>query len=639
MFDSKNDGDRRQSSIKSAMRKSISVPTITDSTTSTTYTSTISLPTSVSDNTLAHTASEKTSVPTSLPQGYVFENDKKPVRYRNSSGGASDTPGKGRNARPSRSSDGKTLQYGGNETADVHDEDMDGFDTNGRPPSTNGTNPDDDTEDEGGDSGSDMSMDETVAYGGILRRESNVTVIEADITADMSEDMSIVTTSSTDEEKTMDFTVAIGGVLPRSPPKHAARNRHSIGYSLPESPNSVENRIRPGQTLEGDPSEEEDGMEETMALGGIMGDDTMSTISDQSADGREKTMTFSFGDISAAAQQAAERVMAEEHQEAEDDEDEGEEGGMSMTMAHGGIVSHQSPGSGLSQSLTRPVDNAPSFARPTVSSSQRSREPTPKKRNVFAPSPSPNKQTSTPKTGMEVAGEVAKRLSFGSVTSSAGKKRPSTAMDDVTDNSSAKKSRLSVSTTNVLAQQPAVQKVNIFAQGLSKSTSAQPAQTTMAVNLSASVPATRIPSPIKQVKRVSIAPSPAKPRQPLAVAPSAPRVSLAQPPKSPRRSIGVARSTTPQRLPPKSPGKSPALRRMLGENVEREEIEAAEQLHDQMGEVPTISLSRFLELVGVEFMENLPKVQRKSLANGLGHTYPMSSGESFHARILSRENS
>jgi hypothetical protein len=95
--------------------------------------------------------------------------------------------------------------------------------------------------------------------------------------------------------------------------------------------------------------------------------------------------------------------------------------------------------------------------------------------------------------------------------------------------------------------------------------------------------------------------------------------------------MGVARSTTPQRLPPKSPGKSPALRRMLGENVEREEIEAAELLHDQMGEAPTISLSRFLELVGVEFMENLPKVQRKSLANGLGHTYPISSGKSDSA--------
>lgn len=620
MFDNKNDGK-----LKSAMRKSISAPTITSSSSTSNRMVAVTLP--------EPQQSRRESAPTEAPTPGVARN----ANFSTGTTRSSTEKFKAvddKHDSANNSGDGQTLMFKGDELDDDDQQDLAEVPFAGPGNFSQSTIHNDDMDHEAeDDEGSDMDMDETTVYGGILRRESIVTVVEADITADMSEDMSIVTASSTDEEKTMDFTVAVGGLLPRSPPKHAARNRSSIGYSLPESPDSIRNRIRPGETLEGDPSEEEDVMEETQAFGGIMGDDTMSTISEQSVDGHEKTMTFSFGDISAAAHEAAERALAEEQQQQDDDQDEDEddEGGMSMTMAHGGILSHQSPASGLSQSLTRPSANAPSFARPTLSSSQRSREPTPKKRNVFAPSPSPNKQSSTPRNGMEVAGEVAKRLSFGSVTSSASKKRPSSAMDDLADDNTAKRSKLS-SSTNVFAPQPAAPsapvapRVNIFAQGLSKSTSAPTAAAPPAINLSASVPATRILSPVKQVKRVSIVPSPAKPRQSLAVA--APRVSLVQPPKSPRRSVNVARTTTPQRLPPKSPGKSPALRRMLGENVHQRDIEAAERMHDGM-EAPTISLSRFLELVGVEFMENLPKVQRKSLANGLGHQYPMSSGKSL----------
>jgi len=604
MFDSKSEDDRRPPVLKSAMRKSISAPVVTSSVS---LKSRSSLPSSISDK----------SISVSRKVVEIEQVSSKPVAKDH------ETPERARAA--------VMISAGEHVASKTQPADggVQGIPSYSPHQSMTLSNPNDDTDEEEQDDGSDMDMDmdETVAYGGILRRESNVTVIEADITADMSEDMSIVTASSVDEEKTMDFTIAIGGLLPRSPPKHAARNRSSIGYSLPESPNSVVNRIRPGQTLEGDPSEEEDGMEETQAFGGIMGDDTVSSISEQSIDGREKTMTFSFGDISAVARQAAEQALAEEQQiqqqqQNDEDADDDEEGGMSMTMALGGIVSNQSPGSGLTQS----AEDAPSFARPTLSSSQRSREPTPKKRNVFAPSPSPNKQSSTPRTGMAVAGEVAKRLSFGSVTSSAGKKRPLAAMEDLNENSSAKKAKLS-SSTNVFAPAPSVTKANIFEQGLSKSTSApSTAASSTSVNLSASVPAKRIPSPVKLAKRLSVASSPGRSRASLAA--PVPWMSIAQPPKSPRRSMNAARSTTPQRLPPKSPGKSPALRRMLGENVHREEIEAAEQLHDGM-DAPTISLARFLELVGVEFMENLPKVQRKSLANGLGHSYPMSSGMSL----------
>lgn len=212
-------------------------------------------------------------------------------------------------------------------------------------------------EDGGSEDGEgEMDMEVTQVVGGIMD------------TSIVSEGDSLV---SAGEDQTVDFTIAVGGLMPHSPPVEGAPNtRVSMGYAAPSSPS----RYHPGQ--------EEVPMEETVAIGGIIGDDTMSTTSsgDQSL-ARERTMTFSYP-----------------------------EDGMEMTVAMGGVMSPFRP-------ITRPT--TPFFARPTVSSATKTSASKPK-RNIFGPSPSPVK---TPKKGMEVAGEVAKRLSFGSNVSSGSKKR------------------------------------------------------------------------------------------------------------------------------------------------------------------------------------------------------------------------
>ena len=517
-----------------------------------------------------------------------------------------------------------------------------------------------DGEDDEDDSGGEMDMEETSVYGvGQIRRRSSVgTALQgADADMDASDmDMSMMTASSTDEEKTMDFTVAIGGLLPTTPPLHAARNRHSIGYSMPESPNSQENRLRPGEPVEGETADEDEAMEMTTAYGGVIGDESFSSEGEEvdTADhggasaGKERTMTFSFGDLS-----AAQKVLDEE------------EADMEMTQVHGGLLAQPhtttTPAPLSTTHLTRPNSHTPSFAQPTIASASRSREPTPKKRNVFAPSPSPTKATSTPRTGMQVAGEVAKRLSFGSATSStskrfsfgatsgpgsasssASKKRHSSAMDDVEPDSS-KKSRLASSTTNVFAPTPAAAKKNIFA----------PTPTRSVPSLAASVSSTAVaPRAISPVK--STTPPPEDRIVASAIKPH--QWALAQSAKSPRkmtplRQLQLQMSTSkrysmgsvagdgspapqdqaepvqldvrasPRRTPrkslhAKSPAKSPGLRRILGEEVRDDEFP---EIEDGM-EPPNITLPQFLEMAGVEFLENLPKATRKSLARGLGQS-------------------
>lgn len=359
--------------------------------------------------------------------------------------------------------------------------------------------------------GEEVDMDVTqVLYGGIIGRSS----IPANTS--ITSEVSAPETDGEEEEKTMDFTIAIGGLLPHSPPVGAVSDRLSLGYSVPLSPDSANRRLIPGQLIEGEVEME---MDETVAIGGIIGADE--SLSSGSGSGeetmRERTMTFSFGDVRAGAEE-----------------------GMEMTIAAGGIVGllPQSPAL-----LTRPMPGTPSFAGPTMSSAQK------EKRNVFAPSPSPFKTTPR-KSGMETAGEVAKRLSFGSTTSSGGKKR-SREEDEVEDN--AKRGRIEpedevFGSTPILATSP---------------------------------------------HRIA----------------ASPRKSTA----SPRKSIG-----TPMRMT-KSPARSPALRRMLGE-----EVESGEVGQQEWEQPPTISLAAFLEMAGVQFMEGLPGLNRRqsSVARGvLGQSY------------------
>lgn len=56
----------------------------------------------------------------------------------------------------------------------------------------------------------------------------------------------------------------------------------------------------------------------------------------------------------------------------------------------------------------------------------------------------------------------------------------------------------------------------------------------------------------------------------------------------------------------------------MGEEVRDDEFPEVE---DGM-ETPNITLPQFLEMAGVEFLENLPKATRKSLARGLGQSRP-----------------
>ena len=221
----------------------------------------------------------------------------------------------------------------------------------------------------------EVDMDETGVYGaGIIRRASMAST-EADVS-----DMSImsVTSTGTDEEKTMDFTVALGGALPPNAPAHAAKNRPSVGYKNDESPEAAARRLRPGQSVAGDSDASMD-MEETGVFGGPLGaDDTMSTLSDQaSVEGRDRTETFSFGDLSTRAN----GQQQEQDDEVDDEDQDDDEDGMEMTVAMGGILSKApvSPPtlSASTTSITRPSPGPGSYARPTLSSSQRSREPTP----------------------------------------------------------------------------------------------------------------------------------------------------------------------------------------------------------------------------------------------------------------------
>lgn len=469
--------------------------------------------------------------------------------------------------------------------------------------------------------GDEMDMDETGVYGaGILRRQSTASAMT---TAFVDEnDTSFASSTGTDEEKTMDFTVAIGGILPTLPPAHAKRGRQSIGYSQ-ESPNSRENRLRPGEAIEGEADMSVD-MDETVALGRIIdeGEESFSSGSDghtaEHGRDRERTQTFSFGDVSAAAA-AAVRVVS-----VDDDED-----GMDMTVALGGIIDFPttSPGSmsvGLSAStrLTRPSPGGSSYARPTVSSQQRSREPTPKKRNPFGPSPSPEKASTPRVDGMTTAGEVAKRLSFGSVTSSVGKKRPAEEEDE---DDWVKRPRPTI-TQNIFAPAPTVETIEVETITSYQRRSASPVKRTV-----------KLASPNEESSDVAPFKEALKPRQSLPRnlrPPRSPGKGLtqhnasfsAQSLASPARSIHVSQmgSSTPQSARHRAagtPGKSPHVRRMMGEHVPQDEIDQANE--DVMEMEPVmINLSDFLRMAKVEFMEDLPKAKRRSsTGRGLNKSY------------------
>lgn len=455
---------------------------------------------------------------------------------------------------------------------------------------------DQDTEDE-----EDMSMEMTQSYGGgIIHQQQQLE--EGD------ESFMTETSTRSDEEKTMDFTVAIGGFLPPQPPTGAKKGRASLGYTH-LNPTGVQNLV---------PGEEEDmEMDETVAFGGIInnnniGDDTISTNgSDDTINGRERTMTFNFGDIRTAA--AEEQATMELEVEMDMS--------MDMTTVGGGIHSHQhshvhahahiqQPINIFAQStsttpksphrtLTRPTGSGsiPSFARPTTSSAQKAKSPEKTKRNIFGPSPSPAKSMTPRKSGMGVAGEVAKRLSFGSASGSV--------------HGSAKRTRPEEDEEeeDLVKRQKATPDSGL---GLGDSIFGRP-------RLSAPHPEETRGTP-----RKSLAPAHGTPRKSLAPEPSrgTPRKSMAPPQTTPAR-------TTPMKdTPAKSPRKSmfPTPSRDEADVEEEMSMEMEEEVRGEDWEAPPIGLTRFLEMAGVEFVDELPIISRRKSSRGLGEG---SRGESF----------
>ena len=341
----------------------------------------------------------------------------------------------------------------------------------------------------GGGIDEEEAMDLTVAMGGILPSAP----ADASFEGEGEGDTTIISASTDpDAERTMEFTIAVGGIMPSTPPTHAARGgRVSLGYSNPGHDASLQ-RLVPGQSMEGDEEDDEEvGMEETVAFGGILRDGQDDTMSSEEGDNvagreRERTQTFNFGsnEVSLGHKQIQlPEVEADMSVDMADEDDEDDEEGMEITEAHGGILRRQSmvtatanhthaSSSGHTASLSMmssttrnifaPVSPAyiaptsgpigtpsrhltsshntgtPSFARPTVSSARKSRPSLSsthlsaeniharaetslsgngkEKRNVFAPSPSPTKKSTTPRksigAGAAAARDVAKRLSF-----------------------------------------------------------------------------------------------------------------------------------------------------------------------------------------------------------------------------------
>ncbi|KAL7420888.1 hypothetical protein Q5752_004842 [Cryptotrichosporon argae] len=406
----------------------------------------------------------------------------------------------------------------------------------------------DDNDDEYEDDEDEMDMEETGVYGGVLGANSDV----SGATDETGDDDSRVETALDDEEKTMDFTIAVGGVMPHSPPVGAQAGRASIGYSMHGAADGA--ALLPGHGADalGDGEVEmEMEMDETVAYGGII-NDSLSSADDTvgSVPGRERTMTFNF------------TRDADANADAEAD-------AMDMTIAHGGVISSATATHGFpasphpSSGRVSDAGHTPSFARATASSVRKSTG----KRNVFAPSPSPSPTktptaaAATPVRGMAAAGDVAKRLSFGSTTSSGGgRKRVHNDAADVDVNG---EPDVALSAT----KRPRVVADEVFA-----------------------------PTPPPAVIATG----------PLA---TLPRLSLG----TPRRSLG-----TPMRL--KSPAKPAVAIVPEPEELAFEPEHPADDADewDEADVPPTITLPAFLEMAGVQFMETLPLLNRRCSSVGRG---------------------
>jgi len=483
-----------------------------------------------------------------------------------------------------------------------------------------------------------MSMEMTQSYGGGIIHQQQQHQQE--------EDESFMTETSTRSDgETMEFTVAVGGFLPPVAPTSATRGRASLGYTHLDPTGSA--ALVPGE------GEDEDDMEmdETVAFGGIInnhngigGDDTISTnASDDTINGvqgRERTMTFNFGDINTAARQEQSDMGVDV------DVDVDVEFDMDMTTVGGGIHTQQhshlhahatihtrpqqsqnifaqstnqnqprpssqqnifaqsqsqshTPQSPHRQTLTKPSSSTPSFARPTASSAQksvslplsnstsRSPEKQKEKRNIYGPSPSPAKSLATTprKSGMGIAGEVAKRLSFGSVTSGSSV------------HGSVKRSR----TVEQEGEEEEEEEMVKRQKSLGDSIFGRP----------------RLSAPLAEplahgsTPRKSLAPDTSR---------GTPRKSMVlQSPARPTPKKSIGKSPRESMIPLITlPELEPELETENEVNVEDEQVELElgeeeEEMEMEMEpvEAPPIGLASFLQMAGVEFEDTLPILSRR----------------------------
>lgn len=413
------------------------------------------------------------------------------------------------------------------------------------------------------------------------------------------------------EERTMDFTVAVGGIIPGLPPVNAWRSAVSIGYTteLPDgydpaaghtmgsifSSGSSPLRVNSGSnnpfgsmstasedgrvfTLpvmnNGDESVE---MDETIAVGGILTreDQTISSVDDDELPPREPTLSFMRNEDNTGFS-----VFGAT--------DAGEEEGMDFTIARGGILNQPSEGPSniFSLNVTSPEVSlrAPSSAagpssRRAAQVSSPDASTLAARQDPFGASPSPPRMAGSANESdpvgrnVEVAKEVAKKLVFTPTKSATPRKV-----------SPAKRS------FEAELQQGDVTKSRRTESGIADKENVVPAQAGSSAT-----------SPVKLSARTA-----ERPRTPTSKRLS----SFGAPERSPHKHLAPR---SPARAMMASPSKvnRPTTPSRLAHAQTPEQPEWARQSYSQ------ISLGNFLEMVGIQFMTSMPTAtRRKSVLNG-----------------------
>jgi hypothetical protein len=199
---------------------------------------------------------------------------------------------------------------------------------------------------------------------------------------------------------------------------------------------------------------------------------------------------------------------------------------------------------------------------------------------------------------MGIAGEVAKRLSFGSASGSVHGSAKRTRPEEEEEDEMVKRQKLT----------PGV--------GLGDSIFGRPRSSAPLAEESRGTP------------RKSLAPAHGTPRKSLApesISRGTPRKSMAPPQTTPTRTTprkSLAGGSTPAKSPRKSIFPTPSIQHdeveVEAEEEEEMSMEMEEEVRGEDWEAPPIGLTRFLEMAGVEFVDELPILSRRKSCRGLG---------------------